>query len=61
MLTLLLTRFNYESELAPCFQDIFRIDALDAEVAASGVTKQVSSFFKKQIVSIIKKSVLKVV
>ncbi|XP_023330318.1 serine/threonine-protein kinase rio2 isoform X2 [Eurytemora carolleeae] len=33
-------RFNYESELAPCFQDIFRIDALDAEVAASGVTKQ---------------------
>jgi len=44
MLTLLLTRFNYESELAPCFQDIFRIDALDAEVAASGVTKQVRSF-----------------
>ena len=49
MLTLLLTRFNYESELAPCFQDIFRIDALDAEVAASGVTKQVRSFFKKHI------------
>ena len=28
------------SELAPCFDDICRVDALDAEVAASGVTKQ---------------------
>merc|ERR1719482_2260819 len=33
-------RFEYESELAPCFDDICRVDALDAEVAASGVTKQ---------------------
>ena len=33
-------RFEYESELAPSFDDITRVDALDAEVAASGVTKQ---------------------
>ena len=33
-------RFNYESELAPTFDDVERVDALDAEVAASGVTKQ---------------------
>jgi len=33
-------RFEYESELAPTFEDITRIDALDAEVTASGVTKQ---------------------
>ena len=33
-------RFNYESELAPTFDDVERIDALDAEIAASGVTKQ---------------------
>merc|ERR1719233_296049 len=32
--------FEYESELAPSFDDINRVDALDAEVAASGVTKQ---------------------
>merc|ERR1719431_858136 len=33
-------RFGYESELAPTFEDIARVDALDAEVTASGVTKQ---------------------
>jgi len=33
-------RFGYESELAPCFADICREDAMDAEVHASGVTKQ---------------------
>jgi len=33
-------RFNFESELAPTFDDVERVDALDAEVAASGVTKQ---------------------
>jgi len=33
-------RYNYESELAPSFDDITRVDALDAEVTASGVTKQ---------------------
>jgi len=33
-------RFNYETEEAPCFEDICRTDAMDAEVAASGVTKQ---------------------
>ena len=33
-------RFNYESELAPSFADIKRMDALDAEVSASGMTKQ---------------------
>ena len=33
-------RFNYESELAPEFDDIQRVDALDAEISASGITKQ---------------------
>ena len=33
-------RFNYESMDAPCFEDVHRTDAMDAEVAASGVTKQ---------------------
>ena len=33
-------RFNYESELAPSFEDIQRVDALDAEISASGITKQ---------------------
>ena len=33
-------RFNYESELAPQFEDIKRIDALDAEISASGITKE---------------------
>ena len=33
-------RFDYESELAPSFGDVERVYALDAEVAASGVTKQ---------------------
>ena len=33
-------RFNFESETAPTFADVERVDALDAEVAASGVTKQ---------------------
>jgi len=33
-------RFNYESELSPNFLDIERMDALDAEVSASGMTKQ---------------------
>jgi len=33
-------RFDYESELAPCFDDICRVDAIDAELLASGVTKQ---------------------
>jgi len=36
-------RFEYESELAPVFEDITRVDALDAEVAASGVTKQMEN------------------
>lgn len=33
-------RFGYESELAPVFDDIERVDALDAEVSASGITRQ---------------------
>jgi len=33
-------RFEYESEGAPSFEEISRTDAMDAEVAASGVTKQ---------------------
>ena len=33
-------RFNFESETAPTFADVERVDAFDAEVTASGVTKQ---------------------
>jgi len=33
-------RFNYDSELAPSFTDIERVDVMDAEVMASGMTKQ---------------------
>ncbi|CEF64700.1 Serine/threonine-protein kinase RIO2 [Strongyloides ratti] len=33
-------RFNYESELAPSMKDIERIHNLDAELSASGFTKQ---------------------
>jgi len=41
-------RFDYESELAPSFQDILRVDALDAEVAASGVTKQMENDLRQE-------------
>ncbi len=32
-------RFGYESELSPTFDDVTRVDALDAQISASGVTK----------------------
>lgn len=38
-------RFNYESELYPCFSDIKRTDDLDVEVAASGYTKDLAQSF----------------
>ena len=41
-------RFNYESELAPTFSDISRTDALDAEVSASGITKQMEKDIMEQ-------------
>jgi len=41
-------RFNYESELAPKFDDIERIDAIDAEVSAS-VTKQMEKDILEQL------------
>ena len=41
-------RFNYESELAPDFDDIKRVDALDAEISASGITKQMEKDILKQ-------------
>ncbi|KYN02633.1 PREDICTED: serine/threonine-protein kinase RIO2 [Cyphomyrmex costatus] len=34
-------RFGYESELYPTFQDISREDSIDAEVKASGFTRQI--------------------
>lgn len=34
-------RFEYETEEVPQFEDIARTDAMDAEVTASGVTKQI--------------------
>ena len=33
-------RFDYESELHPSFDDVEREDALDAEISASGITRQ---------------------
>lgn len=33
-------RFGYESELHPSFDDVEREDALDAEISASGITRQ---------------------
>ena len=41
-------RFDFEGDSAPTFQDIERIDALDAEVAASGVTKQMEKDLREQ-------------
>lgn len=41
-------RFNYESELAPNFDDIERMDALDAEVSASGITRQMEKDIMEQ-------------
>ena len=44
-------RFNYESELAPCFDDICRTDALDAEISASGITKQMEKDILQQFLT----------
>ena len=41
-------RFDFESESAPTFEDIERVDALDAEVAASGVTKQMEKDLRQE-------------
>merc|ERR1719189_1162282 len=41
-------RFDFESESAPTFDDVERVDALDAEVAASGVTKQMEKDLREQ-------------
>ncbi len=41
-------RFGYESELSPSFEDIERVAGLDAEVAASGVTKQMEKDLLKE-------------
>ena len=44
-------RFNYESELAPKYEDITRVDALDAEISASGITKQMEKDILEQFLS----------
>lgn len=33
-------RFNFESELVPTFSEVQRVDAVDAEVSASGITRE---------------------
>lgn len=38
-------KYNYESELYPCFSDIKRTDDLDVEVSASGYTKDMAQSF----------------
>eukprot|EP00094_Tigriopus_californicus_P006858 TCALIF_06607-PA protein Name:"Similar to RIOK2 Serine/threonine-protein kinase RIO2 (Homo sapiens)" AED:0.17 eAED:0.17 QI:0/0.66/0.7/0.9/1/1/10/104/975 len=42
-------RFNYESELFPRFSDVVREDILDAEVSASGMTKQMERDILKEL------------
>ncbi|XP_020295303.1 serine/threonine-protein kinase rio2 [Pseudomyrmex gracilis] len=42
-------RFGYESELYPIFKDILREDFIDAEVRASGLTKQMEKDLMKEI------------
>ena len=42
-------RFNYESELAPQFSDITRVDAVDAEISASGITKKMEQDLLKEL------------
>ncbi|KAF5281093.1 hypothetical protein FQA39_LY17899 [Lamprigera yunnana] len=42
-------RFNYESELYPKFSDVERSDALDAEVACSGFTKEMAKDMNIQL------------
>lgn len=42
-------RFNYESELFPKFSDVVREDILDAEVSASGMTKQMERDILKEL------------
>ena len=41
-------RFEYETEEAPKFSDISRTDAMDAEVAVSGVTKEMEKDLRLQ-------------
>ena len=41
-------RFDFCSELAPGWEDIVREDAMDAEVAASGVTKQMERDLRRE-------------
>jgi len=38
-------RFDFESEDYPKFSDIARVDAIDAEVSASGITRYFTSSF----------------
>ena len=33
-------RFNFESETFPVFSEVHRVDAIDAEVSASGITRE---------------------
>lgn len=42
-------RFNYVSELYPKFTDIERSDALDAEIACSGFTKEMARDINKEL------------
>eukprot|EP00095_Tigriopus_kingsejongensis_P008491 maker-scaffold18_size714446-snap-gene-6.30 protein:Tk08491 transcript:maker-scaffold18_size714446-snap-gene-6.30-mRNA-1 annotation:"serine threonine-protein kinase rio2-like" len=42
-------RFNYESELYPQFSDVVREDMLDAEISASGITRQMEKDILKQL------------
>ncbi len=42
-------RFGYESELHPSFDDVVRVDALDAEVCASGMSKQMEKDLLREL------------
>ena len=42
-------RFNFESESVPVFSDVRRVDAIDAEVSASGITREMEKDLVKMI------------
>jgi RIO kinase 2 len=41
-------RFDFESETFPVFSDVHRVDALDAEVSASGMTREMEKDLVKR-------------
>jgi RIO kinase 2 len=49
-------RFDYVSETAPTFSEVQRVDAVDAEVSASGITREMEKHLVCHFFKFIKKS-----